>query len=188
MGVGSGAVLTAMGQIGVARLCGVDIDPDALKATATLLDAAGLLDRTTLHLGSLWEPLDGERFDIIATNLPQFAAEEPADPEHTPYWSSAGQDGRKFMDPFLAGLGQHLRANGVAFVAHNVFLGLERTERILRSQGLACVSVGETSVLLHPRKAAMLNPGLRAMGPAVGIHRMGGYEFVDVRILRIGQA
>lgn len=187
MGLGSGAVLAVLGQIGVKRLVGVDIDPDAVQAATTLLRTLAMMDRATLLLGSLWEPVGTERFSVIAANLPQFAADQPADPEHTPYWSSAGGDGRRFMDPFLAGLGRHLRQDGIALIAHNVFLGLERTAQMLHRDGLTCRPVAQTSVLLHPRKAAMLNPELRGAGPAVGIHRVGCYDFVDVQVLEVAR-
>jgi release factor glutamine methyltransferase len=185
MGIGSGAVLAVLGQIGVRHLIGVDIDPDALDATASLLRTQDMTDRATLWQGSLWEPLEGQRFDVIASNLPQFAADEPADPDHSPYWSSAGDDGRRFLDPFLAGLDRHLQPDGVALITHNVFLGADRTAALLQQDGLTCRVVSETSVLLNPRKAAMLNPVLRARGPACGIHRVGHYDFIDVQILEI---
>lgn len=185
MGVGSGAVLAVLDQIGVRRLVGVDIDPDALEATASLLRTQDMTDRVTLRQGSLWEPLEGQRFSVIASNLPQFAADEPADPDHTPYWSSAGDDGRRFLDPFLGGLDRHLQPDGVALITHNVFLGTARTTELLHRDGLTCQVVSGTSVLLNPRKAAMLNPALRARGPACGIHRVGHYDFIDVQILEI---
>ena len=185
MGVGSGAVLAALGQAGVARLTGVDMDPDALAAARALLASEGLGDRARLLHGSLWDPLAGAAFDVVAANLPQFAAEAPADPEHSPYWSSAGADGRRLMDPFLAGLGAHLAPGGAAFVAHNVFLGRDRSEAIVAAQGLSCRAAAATWVLLHPAKAAMLDPGIRRAGAAAGLRRVGGYEFAAVEVLEI---
>ncbi len=185
MGVGSGAVLGMLGMLGVERLYGVDIDPEALAATADLMAQIGLADRADLRLGSLWEPVLHERFDIIASNLPQFAATEPADPEHSPYWSFGGADGRRFMDPFLAGLHDHLNETSVAYITHNRFLGMERTEALLRETGLEAREVLSAAVLLHPLKAALLHPDVRAQAQGVGIIRLGPYEFVDVQILEI---
>lgn len=185
MGVGSGAVLAMLGMLGVERLCGVDIDPEALAATANLMAQTGLADRADLRFGSLWEPVVGERFDIIAANLPQFAATEPADPEHSPHWSFGGPDGRRFMDPFLAGLRTHLKETSVAFITHNRFLGMERTETLLRQTGLVAREVLSSAVLLHPRKTSLLQPDVRCHAEGVGIIRLGPYEFVDVQILEI---
>ncbi len=184
MGLGSGIVLATLGRLGCARLVGVDIDPDAIGATRVLLQQIDLLARSTLYQGSLWEPVGDERFGVVAANLPQFAATEPADPEHTPYWSSAGADGRQFMDPFLAGLRAHLRDTGAALIAHNVFLGRERTDALLASTGLAARAVAATSVLLHPQKAGLLNPSIRNRANT-GVTRIGPYDFIDVEILEI---
>jgi len=185
MGVGSGTVLAMLGAIGVDRLFGVDIDPEALAATTNLMTRAGLIDRTDLRLGSLWEPLSNERIDIIAANLPQFAATEPSDPEHSPYWSFAGPDGRRFMDPFLAGLRDHMTDSAFAFITHNRFLGMDRTEALLRQTGLAAREVLTTAVLLHPLKAALLQPEIRSNIESAGIIQFGPYEFIEVQILEI---
>jgi methylase of polypeptide subunit release factors len=185
MGVGSGIVLAVLAALRLTRLVGVDIDPDALRATRELARAQRLAPEPELLLGSLWTPLGQERFDLIASNLPQFAAEHPADPEHTPYWSSAGRDGRLFLDPFLLGLPDHLTPGGMALITHNVFLGRDRTETILSALGLTSRVVASTSVLLHPRKASLLDPALRDQGSVVGIHRVGPYDFIDVDILEI---
>src|SRR5690242_16254888 len=74
MGTGSGVLLATMGLLGVECLYGVDIDPDAIDAAERLVRELGLLDRTRLLQGSLWEPLGDERFDVVVANLPNFAA------------------------------------------------------------------------------------------------------------------
>lgn len=185
MGVGSGILLAVLGEFELSRLVGVDIDPDALRAAAVLTRACGVSPGPRLLLGSLWEPVGDERFDLIASNLPQFPADDPADPEHTPYWSSAGPDGRRFLDPFLAGLHAHLSPGGVALITHNVFLGHARSEALLNITGLTSRVVASTSVLLHPSKGAMLSPNLRARGSSVGVRQIGRYDFIDVDILEI---
>ena len=188
MGVGSGVLLGTLGLLGVERLCGVDIDPAAIQATDGLLRGMGLLDRTRLLLGSLWEPLGAERFDVVVANLPHFAATEPSDPDRSPYWSMGGADGRRLLDPFLAGLSAHLRDDGKAFITHNAFVGRARTEAMLAGQGLAARAVLSTTVPLHPTKTALLRPEVRARYTGAGISRVGPYEFADVQILEICRA
>jgi Methyltransferase small domain len=114
MGVGSGVLLATLGELGVQRLVGVDIEQAALRSAAALLRAMHLLERARLLRGSLWEPVGTARFDIVVANLPHFAATEPSDPDRSPYWSMGGVDGRHLLDPFLAGLGMHLADDGVA--------------------------------------------------------------------------
>lgn len=185
MGVGSGAVLATLGTLGVRRLVGIDIDMDTLVASRRLLRQTGMLDRVSLRCGSLWEAAGDEQFDIIAANLPQFAAQGMSDPEHSPHWSSAGQDGRELMDAFLVGLSRHLRPAGAAFITHNVFLDIERSQELLRAEGMDARVVGSTAVLLAPAKADVLNPAIRCKGTAVGLLRLGNYEFMDVDVLDI---
>jgi methylase of polypeptide subunit release factors len=188
MGVGSGVLLATLGQLGVERLCGVDIDPAALNETERLLDDLGLLARTRLLEGSLWQPIGDERFDIVLANLPHFAATEPSDPEHSPYWSMGGHDGRRLLDPFLAGLAAHLSDQGKALITHNAFVDLARTEAMLARQGLTVHSVLSTTVLLHPVKMMLLQADVRSRFTGSGISHIGPYEFVDVHILEIGRA
>src|SRR4051794_22667947 len=80
MGMGSGVLLATLGLLGVERLVGVDIDSDAIPATLSLMRSLGLHDRSHLLQGSLWQPVGDEKFDVVVTNLPHFAATEPSDP------------------------------------------------------------------------------------------------------------
>lgn len=188
MGVGSGVLLASLGMLGVERLCGVDIDPAALEATRRLLRGMGLLDHARLLQGSLWEPVGDERFDIVVANLPHFAATEPSDPEHSPYWSMGGADGRRLLDPFLEGLAAHLTDDGAALMTHNSFVGFEHTEAMVAPQGLRARTVLSTTVALHPRKTELLEQEVRARYSGAGISQFGPYEFADVQIVEIRRA
>jgi release factor glutamine methyltransferase len=188
MGVGSGVLLATLGRLGVERLCGVDIDPLAIRATEELLRGMGLLERARLLRGSLWQPVGDQRFDVVVANLPHFATTEAPDPEHSPYWSVGGADGRRQLDPFLAGLDAHLRDDGVAFITHSDFVGIDRTKELLAAHGLAARVVLSTTIVLHPVKASYLMPAVRAKYMDAGITRIGPYEFSDVDILEIRRA
>lgn len=185
MGVGSGALLATLGLLGVQYLCGIDIDADALRSSEELLREVNLLGRTRLLHGSLWEPLQDEQFDVVVANLPHFAATEPSDPDRSRFWSMGGADGRRLLDPFLTGLGAHLRDNGVAFITHNAFVGLDRTNALLAEQHLTARAILSTTVPLHPVKTVLLRPEVREKYLGAGISRLGRYEFVEVQILEI---
>jgi|SRR6185312_11804330 len=185
MGVGSGTLLATLGLLGVEELCGIDIDPAAIQATEALLREMGMLQRARLRQGSLWEPLGQEQFDVVVANLPHFAATEPADPDHSPYWSMGGPDGRMWLDPFLAGLPSHLREDGVAYITHNAFVGQERTRDVAAAYGLTARVILSSTVPLNPVKAARLQPDVRERYMGSGIVRVGRYEFVDVLIVEI---
>ena len=188
MGMGSGVLLATLGGLGFTRLVGVDIDPAALTAASAMMQSLGLLDRTDLRQGSLWEPLRDEKFDVVVTNLPNFAASAPSDPDHSPFWSMGGVDGRRAIDPFIAGLARHLRPGGVAFMTHNVFADIPQTNAALAKQGLAARAIMATSTLLHPTKSALMSPAVRAKYDGVALRRFGPYEFADVHVLEIRAA
>src|SRR5712691_3522578 len=185
MGTGSGVLLATLGLLGVERLYGIDIDPEAIAATERLIRELGLLERTRLLQGSLWEPLGDEQFDVVVANLPNFAACQPSDPDRSRFWSMGGPDGRKLIDPFLAGLRAHLRDSGIAFMTHNVFAGLAETNDILGRHGLSARVVLATVTVLHPVKSALLDPDVRARYAGNAINRLGPYEFADVQVLEI---
>jgi release factor glutamine methyltransferase len=185
MGMGSGVLLGIMGSLGVERLFGVDIDPEAIRASQHLVQALGLSERTRLLRGSLWEPLGSDQFDVVVANLPNFAATEPSDPDHSRFWSMGGADGRQLIDPFIAGLRPHLRDSGVAFMTHNALAGIAQTEAILARHGLTSRTIQTTTTVLHPMKSALLNQAVRAKSLGVTLTSLGPYEFTDVHVLEI---
>ncbi len=185
MGTGSGVLLGVMGSLGVERLWGIDIDPAAIHASRRLMQSLGMTDRTQLLVGSMWEPLKDERFDVVVANLPNFAATTPSDPDHSQYWSMGGADGRRWIDPFLAGLRPHLHDDGVAFMTHNVFAGISQTEAVLASEGLTVRVINTTTTMLHPMKSALLSQAVRAKAQGTALTRIGAYEFAEVQVLEI---
>jgi release factor glutamine methyltransferase len=185
MGTGSGVLLAVLGSLGVEHLCGIDIDPAAIRASGQLLQTLGLIDRARLLVGSMWEPLGDERFDVVVANLPNFAATIPSDPDHSPYWSMAGADGRRWIDPFIAGLRPHLQDDGVAFMTQNVFAGIPQTEAILASHGLTVRVINTATTMLHPMKSALLSQEIRAKAQGTALTRIGAYEFAEVQVLEI---
>ena len=188
VGVGSGVLLAALGSLGVKSLTGSDIDLEAVRCTEALLASHGFTSGVRLINGSMWDELDGRVFDVITANLPAFPASGPCDPDHSPHWSCGGPDGRNLMDPFLAGLPGHLAADGVAFIAHNVFLDRARTDAMLRDGGLSACTLIRTTIPLDARKASLMNPAIRRAKHTAGLSRFGGYEFMDVEVLEIRRA
>jgi release factor glutamine methyltransferase len=188
MGMGSGVLLATLGSLGVERLYGVDIDPDAVRASRQLIDDLGLGERATLLVGSMWEPLGDERFDVVVANLPNFAATQPSDPDHSRFWSMGGANGRRWIDPFLAGLRSHLRDDGVVFMTHNVFAGIAETTAFLAGHGLTVSVIQTVTTVLHPVKSALLSPEIRDQHLGAALTRVGPYEFADVQVLEIRPA
>lgn len=187
IGVGSGVVMASLALRGVGEVHGVDCQPAAIRAAASLLHRLNLSGRATLSLGSVWEPLQGRQFDLVVANLPQFPTDQPVDPARDPSWATGGPSGRRVMDPFLAGLGAHLRPGGIALITHSSIVGLTRTREMLASQGLGFTSLMATQVLMAPAKAALLPPETWARANEFGLLAAGPYRFLEAHVLRIAR-
>src|SRR5262245_29677942 len=103
IGSGSGVVLAALGGLGAASLCGIDIEEDAVTSGMLLLDELGHSKVAEFHQGDMWLPVGDRRFDLIVANLPHFPMSDAAVSGRLPTWSAGGLDGRRLLDPFLKG-------------------------------------------------------------------------------------
>ena len=187
VGVGSGVVLASALQLGAVKAMGIDIEQAAIDVTQVLLDKEGLGTKAQLACGDMWsvEALRGEKFDLIISNLPQFACELVPGDNHLPSWSAGGPDGRRLIDSFLRGLPAHLRQAGRAVMTHNVFLDLIKTQALLAGDGLRARVVQSVSVPLPLEKLQCINAGVLERDNGRGIHRVGDNWFVDFDVLEI---
>ncbi len=185
LGTGSGVVLAGLLKAGAARGLGIELEADALAASRALVVAVGVAERAELRPGDLWQAVDGERFDLVVCNPPQFPSLHQLDDGRLPSWSWGGPDGRSAMDPLLRGIGRHLRAGGVAFVTHNAFIGMAHSEALLAAQGLACGIARSVTVLLSSEKARALPPGFLEAGPGNGLRSVGPHRFAEFHVLEV---
>lgn len=187
MGIGSGVLLASALKLGAQRATGVDIENAAVEATRALFTQEGLMARAQLGQGDLWSApvVQGQSFDFIISNLPQFACERVPGDGHLPSWSAGGPDGRRLMDPFLNELAHYLTANGRAVITHNVFLNLGQTQHILAQCGLAARVAQTVSVPLPLQKLACLNPETLERYNGRGVQCVGSSWFVDFDVLEI---
>jgi release factor glutamine methyltransferase len=170
---------------GAAGLCGVDLEADAVAATEGLLTGLGLAGRAETHQGHLFEPVGGRRFDLVLANLPHFPMERRPCDSRRSSWSAGGADGRALLDPFLAGVGEHLAPGGQVFLVHNAFVGYEATLRMLEQRGLYA-SIADTRLVHVPdEKVALMTPGILSREIGRSIHRIGPYTFAQVLVLVI---
>ena len=188
IGSGSGIVLAALGAMGAAALCGVDIEPDAVAAGRRLLDERGLGATSEVHRGDMWLPVAGRRFDLIVANLPHFPMEPVPVAGRLPTWSSGGTDGRWLLDPFLEGLPVHLAPGGRAVLSHNAFVGLDRSRAIVHGHGLSFRVVSTVLVYIAEEKLARITPAVLRAEEGRSLHRYGPYTFGEMHIVEIGAA
>jgi ribosomal protein L3 glutamine methyltransferase len=100
-----------------AKVDAVDISKDALDVAARNVADYALEDRVTLHQGDLFEPLGGDRYDLIVTNPPYVDAEGmaalPRECRFEPKLAfDGGADGLDSVRRILDEAGKHLTPQG----------------------------------------------------------------------------
>jgi len=108
LGTGTGILAIAAARTAT-RVTAVDRNPAALECVRINTNRNGVDDRVELRLGDLFEPVAGERFDLILCNPPYLAGEPATDLEHA---LLAGD----FPDRFARNLPDHLTDGGRALV------------------------------------------------------------------------
>jgi release factor glutamine methyltransferase len=132
---GSGAVALSAAEAG-ASVTAVDV---SRRSVATVrLNAVLRRLRVEALRGSLFSPVAGRRFDVIATNPPYVPAPTDELPSRGPEraWD-AGRDGRALIDPICAAAPAHLAPGGVLLMIHSSLCGVEETVVALSAGGLA---------------------------------------------------
>jgi release factor glutamine methyltransferase len=131
---GSGAVALELAAAG-ARVTAVDV---SRRSVATVrLNALLRGVRVRALRGSLFEPVAGDRFDLIVTNppyVPGFTDELP-DRGARRAWD-AGRDGRALIDPICDAAPAFLKPGGSLLVVHSSLCGAELTVSRLAAAGL----------------------------------------------------
>jgi release factor glutamine methyltransferase len=131
---GSGAVALEMAAAG-ARVTAIDVSRRSV-ATARV-NAALRRARVRALRGSLFEPVAGEKFDLIATNPPYVPAPSDDLPERgaSRAWD-AGRDGRALIDPICDEAAAHLKPDGAILIVHSSLCGTDLTLERLTAAGL----------------------------------------------------
>jgi len=121
VGAGSGAICLSLASEGYfTHITATDISEDALRLARRNRDAAGLIEKVDLRLGSLFEPLDdGASFDVIVSNPPYVAEVDAASLEpEVRDWEPraalfAGQDGLDVIRPLIGEARGYLKDGGL---------------------------------------------------------------------------
>jgi release factor glutamine methyltransferase len=187
VGSGSGVVLAALGALGAASLCGIDIEEDAVTSGMLLMAELGHDKTAEFYLGDMWLPVADRRFDLIVANLPHFPMERSDVPGRLPTWSAGGADGRALLDPFLEGLPRHLEPKGRALITHNAFVGLDCSRAFLADLGLELQVALTTLVYIPDDKLERISTAVLGTEDGRTIHRYGPYAFGEVHIVEIAR-
>ena len=121
LGTGSGAIALAIAsERPQSRVTGVDISPSALEVAIQNSRDLGL-SHIDWRLGSWFDPVPGERFDVIVANPPYVAAADPALDKlraEPALALSAGPTGLEALSAIAAEAAPHLRERGWLILEH----------------------------------------------------------------------
>ncbi|WP_350275524.1 methyltransferase [Kribbella sp. HUAS MG21] len=136
---GSGVLALTAAECG-ADTTAVDVSRRALLTVRLNAFRAGVHVRT--RRGRTYEPVAGERFDLIVSNPPYVPSPRPDVPRFGACraWE-AGHDGRIVLDALCDGAPAHLRPGGRLLVVHSSLIGIDQTIARLRRAGLVDVRV-----------------------------------------------
>jgi len=137
VGTGSGAIALSLAQEGpFRRVVATDSSAEALEVAAENARRTGHSGRVELRAGSLFEPVAGERFDVIASNPPYVGLAERAlvaadviawEPSMALF---AGEDGLEIIDAIVAAAPEHLAPGGLLALEVGHAHGAEVIRRI----------------------------------------------------------
>jgi release factor glutamine methyltransferase len=160
---GSGVLAVAAACAGAGEVAAVDVSRRAVLTAWVNARINGVSVRA--RRGDLFEPLDGERFDLIVSNPPYVPAADDELPTRGPSraWD-AGRDGRALLDRICAQAPARLRPSGAVLVVHSTVCDADRTVAMLGSGGLVAEIVlrsrGPLGPLLRERRATLEQRGL----------------------------
>ncbi|MFT7723169.1 MAG: peptide chain release factor N(5)-glutamine methyltransferase [Roseateles sp.] len=120
LGTGSGAIALAV-KAGCprARVTAVDVSADALEVARGNGERLGLA--AEWRLGSWFEPLAGQRFDLVVSNPPYIAGDDPHLPalRHEPRTAlTPGGDGLADLEALIDAAPRHLAPGGWLLLEH----------------------------------------------------------------------
>ena len=121
---GSGAIAISLAkELPAARIVATEISEAAVAIARRNAERNGFAARVDIRLGDLWEPVAGERFDVIASNPPYIASSVietlQVEVKREPRLAlDGGADGMAFYDRICAAARIHLEPDGALVVEH----------------------------------------------------------------------
>jgi release factor glutamine methyltransferase len=183
IGCGCGVVLAALAKEGASRVCGVDIEPDAIRISSQTLTDSGYINVAELHHGDMWSMVPGRVFDVIVANLPQGPTESREVEGRHLSWNFGGSNGRALLDQFLNGVAAHLASDGWGLMAHFDLIDVAKTIEMLNASGLEAKVVTTRLLTYSQERLSVLAPDLVANKLGQSIITYGNYIFIQVHIV-----
>jgi len=145
---GSGVVAIAAAQDGARAVTAIDLSRRA--ALTTRLNARLQRVRVRALQGDMFDPVGGERFDLIAANPPYLPGAERLPARGPSRAWEGGPDGRVLLNRVCAEAGRHLTAAGSLLLVHSSLCGEPETLERLRRGGLRAAVLARREGPLGP--------------------------------------
>jgi release factor glutamine methyltransferase len=164
---GSGALAVAAANADAAEVTAIDLAHRAVLNAR--LNSALNGARVRVLRGDLFEPVRGERFDLVLANPPYLPGESDRLPRRgaARAWEG-GADGRLLVERLCREAPAHLRPGGTLLMTHSEFTGEGETLRALADAGLhpevAARETGPLGPLMAARADLLERRGLLAPG------------------------
>jgi release factor glutamine methyltransferase len=170
VGTGTGALALAAARAGAAAVTAVDLS--RRSALAAWLNARLRRLPVTVRCGDLFEPVRGQRFDVVVANPPYVPASgaRPARHRIARCWD-AGHDGRLLLDRITGELSDVLADGGRALLVHSEVCDVRVTLDAMTTAGLRAAVVARAVVPFGPvmraraallRRRGLIEPGQSA--------------------------
>jgi release factor glutamine methyltransferase len=153
LGTGSGVLAVAAART-ARSVVAVDINPAAVRCARINALLNGVEDRVEVREGDLFDPVAGERFDVVLCN-PPFYRGEPRTPFEMTLYST------DFARRFAAALTHHLMADGFALVVLSSDGDIAGFEAAFRDAGLAFRTETERDLVSERIRLYRLSAGRR---------------------------
>jgi release factor glutamine methyltransferase len=135
---GTGAIAIKAAQMGASWVTAVDLNPCA-AANAELNRRNLGIANMDVREGSLFEPVEGMRFDVITIN-PPFVDHKPSNLTEICFWD----DDNKVTKTFFREVKKYLKPGGRALCAWGDFADPDLIERLGNENGIAVTLVGSS--------------------------------------------
>lgn len=138
LGTGSGFLAIVASKLGATSCVATDISQKALRI-AKVNAELNHVSNIDFREGDLYQPVDGELFDLIVSNPPMTPSPYPLSLR-----TYGGPDGRLILDKVIEGAIKHLKPNGRLLVPTISIVGIDLTAKLLSKLGMSYRCVGYT--------------------------------------------
>lgn len=136
LGTGSGILAIVASKLGARKIIATDVSRRALE-NASINLKINSVENVELMYGSLYQPVENEKFDIIISNPPMTPSIQPF-----PRYTWGGANGRMILDRVILDASKHLKKNGRLIIPTISLVGIEKTWMLLNLLGFKVKVLG----------------------------------------------